>query len=271
MAMLSGMLWSSSDLGYRANRSKKTKATNMRKTTLVAIALTTQLLFVQIAAAQGTTYISNLGQPTIGSGNVGNDSWLAQPFTTGTNSAGYALNSVQLLMNAASGTPGGFTVSIYSSPGNGAPGTSLGGLTGSDPAAGGPFSYTASGLTLSPSTYYFVLVTATTPIAGGAYKWSAADSFGRIITAPGDPWTIPDFYYSSANGLSWTFNPRQNIFQFAINATSVPEPGVSAVLGFGGLYLLWFRRASIRQVISPVSVSKSENGGTRHILRIGDE
>jgi hypothetical protein len=191
-----------------------------------------------VAPAQGTTYISNLGQTTIGSGHVASDSWLAQQFITGTNSTGYVLDSVQLLMGAGSGSPSGFTASIYSSPGNGAPGSSLGSLSGSDPAAGGLLSYTASGLILSGSTYYFIVLTATTPMAQGAYEWSAADSFGRIITAPGDPWTIPDNYFSSANGSSWTFNPRQNIFQFAINGTSVPEPGVSALLAFGGFCFL---------------------------------
>jgi len=208
-----------------------------------AAILGAELLLAQIASGQGTTYISNLGQPPIGSGAVGNDSWLAQPFTTGTNSFGYALDSVQLLMDAASGSPSGFTASIYSSPGNGAPGSNLGSLTGSDPAAGGLFSYAASGLVLSPGTYYFVVVTAATPIAQGAYQWSAADSFGRIFKAPGDPWTIPDGYYSSTNGSSWTSQARQNIFQFAVNGTGVPEPTVYslAALGLTLLGLRWRR------------------------------
>jgi hypothetical protein len=216
----------------------------MKKMTLFAIVLGAELLLRQVAAAQGTSYISNLGQPTIGSGRVASDSWLAQPFTTGTNSSGYVLDSVQLLMGAASGSASGFTASIYSSPGNGAPGSSLGSLSGADPRAGGLFSY-ASNLILSPSTFYFLVVTATTHTAQGAYEWSAADSFGSITVAAGDPWTIPDFYYSSANGSSWTFNPRQNIFQFAINGTSVPEPGVSAMLACGGFCLLWMRRRAL--------------------------
>jgi hypothetical protein len=216
----------------------------MKQIILVAAAVGAALLVAQVAPGQGTTYISNLEQPPVGSGAVGNDSWFAQPFITGTNSAGYVLDSVQLLMNGASGTPSGFTASIYSA--NGAPAGSLGSLMGADPTAGGLFSYAASGLTLSPGTYYYVVVTATTPIAQGAYQWSAADSFGRIFTAPGDPWAIPDLYYGSGNGSSWTFNARQNIFQFAVNATVVPEPA-SYSLAALSLTLLGLQRRSKRR------------------------
>jgi len=199
----------------------------MKKVSFVAAVLGVELLAAQIAPAQGTIYLSNLGETPVGSGAIGTDSWLAQYFTTGTNSTGYILNSVQLLMNAASGNPTGFGAAIYSSPGNGAPGINLGSLTGSDPAAGGLFTFASPGLTLLPSTFYFVVVTASSSTAQGAYSWSAADSMGRSFVAPGDPWTIPDAFYSSANGSTWTFNARQNVFQLAIdaNANPVPEPG----------------------------------------------
>jgi hypothetical protein len=213
----------------------------LRRIAPLALILGVDLLLAQAARAQGTTYISNLGQTPVGSGAVAKDSWLAQQFTTGTNSAGYALNSVQLLMDMPQGNPAGFSVSVYSSPGNGAPGVELGSLSGADPTAGGIFSYAASGLMLSPGTYYCIVVTAETPAAQGDYEWSAADSFGRITTAPGDPWTIPDVYYSSASGSSWTFHGRGNIFQFAIDGGPVPEPCGLGLFALGGL-LLMFRK-----------------------------
>lgn len=194
------------------------------------------LLLPQFVRAQGTLYVSNLGQPTVGSMAIGRDSWIAQPFSTGTNSAGYSLYSVELLMGAGSGNPAGFNVAIYSSL---TPINNLGTLTGPGPSAGGLFTYTTSGIVLSPSTSYFLVATATTPAAQGAYKWSAADSFGRIYTTQGDPWSIPDSYESSTDGSSWTFNPRGNISQFAIYATPAPEPGVLSLLGLGGLGFLW--------------------------------
>jgi hypothetical protein len=133
--------------------------------------LAAELLVAQIVPAQGTIYLSNLGETPVGSGAIGTDSWLAQYFAKGTNSPGYTPNSVRLLMNAAVGNSSGFTAAIYSSPGNGA------------------------------------------------------------------PWTIPDAYYSSADGSSWALNARQNIFQFAIdaNANAVPEPGVPVLFVLGGL------------------------------------
>ena len=204
------------------------------------------LLLPHFIQAQGTLYVSNLGQPTIDSMSIGSDSWVAQYFTTGTNADGYILNSVQLLMGAASGNPNGFTVSIYSSPGNGAPGSSLGSLSGSDPAAGGLFTYTTSGIMLSPSTLYFVVVTAATPAAQGAYDWSAV--FGNSNRS-GDGWIISAGYYGSSDGSSWQFS-RDDTFQLAIYATAIPEPATLALAGLGHWLALSFWAAqtlSVRQ------------------------
>ena len=222
---------------------KRKKGTRLKSKIFFIVVLASQALVAHVAPAQGTIYLSNLGETPVGSGAVGSDSWLAQPFVTGTNSTGYVLNSVQLLMNAATGSPSGFTASIYSFSGNG-PGINLGSLSGSNPSAGGLFSFISSGVTLSRSTYYFVVVTATSPVAQGAYQWSAADSFGRFFVAPGDPWMIPDSFLTSADGSNWTAIPRMDIFQFAIdaNANAVPEPGVSGFLLAGSLCFLWFRR-----------------------------
>ena len=127
----------------------------MKTKILIVIVLTAGLFTSQTMQAQGTLYVSNLGQTSTGSESIGNDSWLAQIFRTGTKSGGYVLNSVQLLMDATSGSPGGFSVSIYSSLN---PANKLGNLSGSDPSTGGVFTYTASDLILSPSTYYFTSI-----------------------------------------------------------------------------------------------------------------
>jgi hypothetical protein len=190
--------------------------------------------FVQ---AQGTLYVSNLGQTPTGSAVVGSDSWIAQTIHTGNNPGGYALNSIQLLMDAASGSPSGFAVSIYStSGGNNPPGSSLGSLGGSDPATGGIFTYTASDITLSPSTWYLVVVTAATPVAQSAYDWSAANG-----QTQGNGFIIDDTYFSSPDGSSWTFHLRQDVFQLGIYATPVPEPSTLALVALGALFL-GFRR-----------------------------
>ena len=139
---------------------------------MLALALLTQ----QTIQAQGTmTYLSNVDQASAGSLAVGSDSWLAAPFRTGSNASGYLLNSIQLGMTDASGNPSGLTVMLYSMAVSSAlPGHSLGTLDGSlNPVTGGIFAYTPTGnLTLSPNEYYFIVLTAGTTVANGAYDWS---------------------------------------------------------------------------------------------------
>jgi hypothetical protein len=185
------------------------------------------------ADAQGTLYVSNLGQTQTGSSPIASDAWIAQLIITGTNSGGYVLNSVQLLMDPSSGSPGGFTVSIYSSL-SGVPNNSLGAFSGADPVAGGILTYTSSGYALSPDTPYFIVLTASTPAAEGAYDWSANNL--REITG-NDMWQIIDTYWSSSDGASWTDHIRSNAFQLALYATPAPEPGALGLLALGGMVI----------------------------------
>src|SRR5258705_1367541 len=92
---------------------------------------------VVLVQAQGTTYISNLGQASGGSVVVGSDSWRAESFLTGTNPGGYTLDSIQLLTTLASGNPSGFSISVYSSNAMNFryPGNSIGPLNRPDPSA----------------------------------------------------------------------------------------------------------------------------------------
>lgn len=205
----------------------------MRKIILVIVPAI-GLLLLPMAQAQGSIYVSNLGQTPTGSMGVGSDSWIAQLFFTGTNSSGYVLNSVQLLMNASSGSPSGFNISIYSSLN---PTNNLGNLSGPDPSAGGVFTYMASGLTLSSSTDYYVVVTAETTVAQGAYDWSAANN----ITVGNNGWFIGGIYDISTDGLNWDYS-RKRGFQLAIDATPIPEPATYALAVLGLAALSFWRR-----------------------------
>src|ERR1035438_9179425 len=92
----------------------KQKGLYMRKTIISGIiASVFGLLAPHIAQAQGTLYVSSLGLTSSGSASVGSDSWLATDIRTGTNAGGYLLNSVQLALADASGTPSGFTAMLY--------------------------------------------------------------------------------------------------------------------------------------------------------------
>lgn len=217
----------------------------MNKTIFTAIVMLTEFFAPSLVQAQGTLYVSNLGQTPTGSVAIGSNFWIAQVFVTGTNSGGYMLNSVQLLIDAASGNPSGFSASVYNFSGTG-PGSNLGSLSGSDPSAGGVFSYTASGLTLSSSTVYFVVLTAATSVAQGAYNWSA----GIQYTFGSNQWEIAPGYSSSSDGLTWTNYGRSDAFQLALYATPIPapEPSAEMLLGLGGALLLRFGRCKGKSV-----------------------
>ena len=220
----------------------------MKKTILNGIiTIAVALLSSQFVQAQGTmTYLSNVDQASAGSLAVGSDSWLAALFITGTNSSGYTLDSIQLEMTSASGNPSGFTVMIYSkSPSDIGvfPGSSIDTLDGSlNPTTAGIYTYTpALNLTLSASTDYFIVLTAGTTVANGAYDWSHADTYSYN---PSGGWrTYANVFYSSNGSAPWS-SASSNDSQFSINAIPIPEPGVLALSGLGGLLLLWHRRKS---------------------------
>ncbi len=219
----------------------------MKKIIIVGIIVSTSILAPQIVRAQGTmTYLSNLGQPSDGSNAVGSDSWLAALFATGTNAGGYALNSVQLGMADASGSPSNFMVMLYTEVGvtGPFPGSSLGTLDGSlNPTTAGIYTFTAvSNLLLSPDTLYYIVITAGTTVANGAYEWNYANTADYN---PSGGWE-GGVTFSSSNGSSpWIrlgSNPLYDFSEFAINATPIPEPGVLSLFGLGGLAFLWHRR-----------------------------
>jgi hypothetical protein len=193
------------------------------------------LLAARESHSQGTTTcVSSLGQPAAGSESVGSDSWVATLFGTGNNSGGYALNSVQLAMTPALGAPGGFTAMLYSVSASGAilPLNSLGALNGpGDPEGGGVYTYTASGLMLSPSTDYFIVLMADTPISSGAYAISLVTFPPNLIGG----WAASGFVgISSDDGSSWNFTP--GYVQSAFTASAVPEPSVVWLFGLSGLF-----------------------------------
>jgi hypothetical protein len=211
----------------------------MKNPIIGSFVIVAALLTPQLVQAQGTLYFSNLGLSSSGSIAVGNDQWIGLFFGAGSASRGYTLNSIQILMNPSSGNPNGFNASIYSiggSANNHFPGSRLGGLNGSDPAAGGVFTYTSSGLTLLPLDEYCIVLTAATPVASGSYNLSYESSGMPYST---DRW-VPGFSYSSSDGSNWTFDG--NNYQFAINATAIPEPSPVSLILLGSGILFYVRR-----------------------------
>ena len=198
------------------------------------IVLVVGLFAQQIIQAQETTYLSNLGTST-GSIPVGSDSWLEMAFETGINPGGYTLNSIQLEMADAAGSPNGFTLKIEPAhdssgdlPGDG-PG--LGIFDGSpNPTARGIYTYTpVANITLLPSTVYLIVLSADTSVVDGACEWSVGTS-GPV---PNHGWAAAGGVFQSNNGSPPT--PYSNDGQYAINATAVPEPSAFVLFGLGAL------------------------------------
>jgi hypothetical protein len=95
---------------------------------------------------------------------------------------------------------------------------------------------------LSPDTPYFIVLTAATTVADGAYEWSVA---GAGSYAPADGWKAPlgvtaiDNYQSN-DGSNW--NILHGSPQFAINATAVPEPSTFYLIFLGSGVLFYTRK-----------------------------
>jgi hypothetical protein len=205
-----------------------------KRFTLTILAATLGILAPRPAPAQETAYLSNLSEATADTVESLDADWLAAEFTTGADSGGYALNSVDLLFGDTSGSPGsGFVLMLYADS-SGQPDSSIGTLSGSSaPDTAGTYNYTASGITLSPSTPYW-LVARPTPLTG-PYLWNYTASTNYTSS---DGWIMNTARYdsSSAHGSYWASNSGEAL-QFDVNATPVPEPQTIALAGLGLLFL----------------------------------
>src|ERR1035437_3956945 len=187
----------------------------MKISIIVCLALAASV--PQITQAQAsTTYLSNLDQPSSGSLPVGSNSWLAIEIITGGNRAGYSLDSIQLAMTDASGNPRGFTAMLCSNALIAfGPGPVLCTLNGSlTPVSSGIYTYTpSSSLTLKGNSPYFIVVTAGTALADGAYGWSLA---GAPPYNPVSGWGEGGGIVYSTDGFSVPLTPGRS-FCFSYN------------------------------------------------------
>jgi hypothetical protein len=154
-------------------------------------------------------------------------------------------------MADASGSPSGFTAMLYKRfYGGPLPGlvNNLATLSGSlSPLNAGTYAYTApSDLALSPSTEYFIVLTAGTAITNGAYEWDFASENSYNSS---DGWSSQGGVWTSSNGSVSSWSSISGFPQFAINATAIPEPGILGLFVWGGL-LFNLRRRQVRDKTS---------------------
>jgi hypothetical protein len=199
--------------------------TSLKKLRIVALLLGTAFTLC------ADTLSNNLNQVTDDRDPITADIWSAAGFSTP--SSAHTLTSVTLLMNQYD--PGSAQLALFSDSGNNSPGSLLGIL-------GGPSSYTSdlsptlfngNGLSLAPSTNYWLVLSALT----GGFEW--AFSATNNGSGPG----FNHLWSSSFDGgASWdTFDSFP--YQMSVDAdlvSAVPEPAPPGLLILSGGILCSF-------------------------------
>ena len=216
----------------------------------------------ETAQAQTTVkLVSNTGQATQSGTSFSTSYDRAAGFTTGSNSAGYVLKSVELdlsMTTETNTTDPTYTVSIYSDS-SGSPGSSQGTLTNPASLSVGINSFTAAddGINLDADTTYYVVLEVTASGNRGV-KWEATTSDNED-TGAATGWTIANANQRRTSGSSSWTTPDQIIAKLAIhgyanNAPTVANPPRFAS-GFGPL------RLEPGAAMTPVMLPAATGGG----------
>ncbi|HEY5298412.1 MAG TPA: PEP-CTERM sorting domain-containing protein [Verrucomicrobiae bacterium] len=191
---------------------------------IILIITTLSTFVLPMAKGQGiilpdsTLYLSNLTNSIDGRISFGSNQWLAQPFETGPAAEGYILDLFQM---GGVGVPG-FIGSIYSNA-NGIPGNNLG----------------DTGITLSPSATYWIVITSTSLSFSTSDYWNYSNNLNYYSV---DNWLIDANFASSSDGVNWTSSNAHPSFQIEIEGTPVPEPSTWVFLVTGMALFISFRR-----------------------------
>ena len=196
-----------------------------------------------VVPARAEVVLSNLTEPGLFASFNGD--WYASSFMT--NNQAWTLTSATLAFGPATDTSGNLFVNLYSNATN-SPGSSLGTLSGSDnPASAGLYTYTSNGISLDPSTTYWLVAGVSS--GNGNYTWGYSNTYASTGV-----WSIPStntFAQSSNGGLSWSVSSitpqRFSIEATATAPSAVPEIdpnslGSVLALVLGSLGLLERRR-----------------------------
>ena len=170
------------------------------------------------------TFVANTGQADGPSGALSND--YAQAFTTGSNSHGYSLRSVDVEFSVIqAGLSSSLTASIHADSG-GSPGSSLGTLTNpaSFPVSSSDqtLTFTSTGIDLAASTTYFLVIDSSSNrgLEGIRATSSGAEDSGQLAG-----WSIGDgsLFRGFASTGSWTTNtPSIKISLGGVSKTAPP-------------------------------------------------
>ena len=189
-----------------------------------------------VETVETETFVANTGQADAGSVNLSND--IAQAFTTGSNSFGYSLRSVDVRFNAIQSgfSSSDLTASIHAASG-GSPGSSLGTLTNpaSFPASTSDqtLTFTSAGIDLAANTSYFLVIDMSVSRGSSSLDYTSSDSedSGGL---PG--WSISHNYLDRpvASTGGWGNAPNESL-QISLDGVSKPRPPRVSILGGGAV------------------------------------
>ncbi len=219
------------------------------------------------AQAQSSTLVSNVGQTTFTPTITIGTNPVAQKFTTGTNTGGYTLASLDIEFAVAVGTPANLRAELWSATSGGAPDSKLASLTVPSTVGVGAVAFNApSNTSLDASTSYFMVVyrsgdttgslrttRTNNEDTGSASGWSIGDTrHGRSgttwstntvelkirvkgaaktptqSTAPAAPTNLRVGPNDAAIGVEWTA-PSGTLTGYDLHYTSAPATGTNSV------------------------------------------
>ena len=207
---------------------------------------------VEGQADQVVKLVGNAQQTKADSGaTLGNDH--AQPFTAGSNSAGYKLTRVRMVLDRVtpSGNPPVLNVSIRSDA-SGSPGASLGTLTlttngGSLANGWNNFDAASDGIKLEAGATYWMVIDVTTQSSPSADIFQARRTSSKAEDAnSADGWSMGDTrLYKAHDATTWTTH-SDDVLQFLIRGSAISDatpPALSSAEVDGTTLTLTFDEA----------------------------
>ena len=168
-----------------------------------------------IGQAQDTVLVSNIGQ-TQAAWNNFNVNDMAQEFTTGANAGGYTLGSIEIRMNAGLTELSTPTVKVFSGSATGTEVATLSGPPSLSTNTTQAYTFTASGVTLSASTKYWVVAE-----GSGSVGWTNTASDAQDTGGASD-WSIADAGQTRAHDGTGAFSNLSNGRAFHIRVNGSP-------------------------------------------------
>ena len=169
------------------------------------------LLALPLQAEAQTTLVSNTGQTSDGSGGDSRDR--AQAFTTGANSGGYTLSSVEVISGDVDGDDAAVSVCTVTTNA-GFPTSTCTALTAPSSFAAGTLEFTGN-MTLAANTTYTLLLAS----PGGEPLELGITSSNREDTGGATGWSIDNAYDINDTSGVWTTTTSGRAFHIAVKGT----------------------------------------------------